>query len=350
MAVFLVMLQHFAKYIAKYFYTGYYGVDLFFVISGFLVTTVLLRSNENSFKENYVHFIGRRTLRIFPIYYLTILILWLLSQTVVRENLVYLLTYTFNYALISKPLPKSAVSHFWSLSVEEQFYLFWPFFVLLLKKRTGVLFVVTMLMIVIGYAQQVFSIFPSVNRYNYVSLLTRMAPLGLGAAGAIAANKNKLPHKLFTNTIVECAMLLLLVITLATSYTFKLPVLGLCSLYLVIKAAFYNFSFTLFNQCLQHKMVMYIGTISYGIYVFHYPVLYYCNSVFDPFWANINFSFLGSFQKYTWHTWIIKLPLYSLLSIGLAALSFKYIETPILKLKDRFFKYEGDKTLFPATQ
>ena len=342
-AVFLVLLQHFAKYIARYFYTGYYGVDLFFVISGFLVTGILLQAKGHSFKENYFYFIGRRTLRIFPIYYLTILILWLCAQPVVRENLVYLLTYTFNYALILKAVPKSSVSHFWSLSVEEQFYLFWPFFVLLLKKRTGVLFVIAMAMIVTGYSQQVFSIFPAVSPYNYVSLLTRMAPLGLGAAGAIVVYKNKLPHDVFKNRVVEYAVLLLLLITLATDYAFKLPVLGLCSLFLVLKAALYNFSCTFLNQLLHNKRVLYIGSISYGIYVFHYPILYFCNSLFDLFWANINFSFLGSFQKYTWHTWIIKLPLYSLLTIGLAALSFKYIETPMLKLKDRFFTYEGSK-------
>ncbi len=346
-AIFLVLLQHFAKYIATYFYAGYYGVDLFFVISGFLVTTILLQAPGNSFKQNYIHFIGRRTLRIFPIYYLTILLLWLLSQPVVRENLGYLLTYTFNYAIISKALPKSSVSHFWSLCVEEQFYLFWPFFVLLLKKRTGVLIAVAAAMIVIGYSQGVFSIFPSVDKYNYVSLLTRMAPLGLGAVGAIAANKNRLPKKIFTNAIVEYGMLLLLVTTLATDYAFKLPVLGLCSLYLVLKAALYTFSFTLFNRLLCNKTVVYIGTISYGIYVFHFPVLFYFNNqVFDPVWRSIDFSFLGRFEKYTWHTWIIKLPLYSLMSIGIAAVSFKYIETPMLKLKDRFFKYKGGQRLF----
>ena len=100
-AIFLVLLEHFAMYIGRPLYAGFYGVDLFFVISGFLVTTVLLKSNERSFKENYKRFIGRRTLRIFPIYYLTILLLWIFGLTIVRQNLPYLLTYTFNYAIIS---------------------------------------------------------------------------------------------------------------------------------------------------------------------------------------------------------------------------------------------------------
>jgi peptidoglycan/LPS O-acetylase OafA/YrhL len=338
-AISLVLLQHFAKYIANPLYAGFYGVDLFFVISGFLVTTVLLRSNKASFKENYTRFLGRRTLRIFPIYYLTILIFWLSGLTVVRENLVYLLTYTFNYAMKFKGLERSAINPFWSLCVEEQFYLFWPFFVLLLKRKTTVLFMATLLVILIGYAQQVFVIFPSLRQYNYVSLLTRMAPLGLGAIGAIAANKNVLPGKLFTNKWFEYFVFFLLVTTLVTTYQFKLPVLGLCSLYLVIKAALYNFSFKAFDRFVSNKKVMYIGIISYGIYVFHMPVLYFLTTyVVGPFWAAINFDSLGWFQKLRWHVWIIKLPLYSLVSIGVAAFSFKYIETPILSLKDRYFR------------
>ena len=174
-----------------------------------------------------------------------------------------------------------------------------------------------------------------------------MAPLALGALGAIAASNNRLPHTIFTNKLLGCCMLLLLAATLATSFKFKIPVLGLCSLYLVMMAAFYEYPFKFINRFLSNKTVMYIGTISYGIYVFHYPVLFFCNNyIFDPVWAKIDFAFLGRFQKYTWHTWIIKFPLYSLLSIGLAAVSYKFIEAPLLKLKDRFFKYDGSKRLF----
>ena len=70
-AVSLVLVEHFATFLGRHISAGYYGVDLFFVISGFLITNILLRSNE-SFGKTYKNFIGRRTLRIFPIYYLTI--------------------------------------------------------------------------------------------------------------------------------------------------------------------------------------------------------------------------------------------------------------------------------------
>jgi peptidoglycan/LPS O-acetylase OafA/YrhL len=341
-AIFLVMFQHYAKYIAKYFDTGFYGVDLFFVISGFLVTGILLKAPASTFTENYRRFIGRRTLRIFPIYYLTIFLLWLLGLAAVRDNLIYLLTYTYNYAFIFKHLPRLPVNPYWSLCVEEQFYLFWPLVILSLRKKIRVLCVFTLFIILLGYAQALYNIFPGLKPYNYVSLLTRMAPLGLGSLGAIAAFKNWLPQRLFTNRLIEYGMLLLLLVTLAVNYHFKWPVLGICSLYLVLKAAFYGYSFTWFNQLLKNKKVLYLGSISYGIYIFHMPVRYYfTHYLLNPVLANIDFSFLGSFQKYAWHTWVIIFPVCTLLSIGLASLSFKYIEMPLLKWKDKLFPYQA---------
>jgi peptidoglycan/LPS O-acetylase OafA/YrhL len=339
-AIFLVLLEHFAPFIGRPIFAGFYGVDLFFVISGFLVTLVLLKTKEQKFRKNYFHFIGRRTLRIFPIYYLTILILWIINAPYIHYFLTSLLTYSFNYSIASTHL-QMPMSPFWSLCVEEQFYLFWPFIVLSLKNKPRILLLITGIIIIIGYTQQVYSFIPSLTEYNYFSILTRMASLGLGALGAILLKEDLLPGKLLENKRVEYIALVLFPFVLAAiPYRFSMPVFGIFSLYFVLKCTTDGFSLNFINTFLTNKKVMNLGIISYGIYVFHMPINYYFTKyLFDPVWLNINYSSLGKFSKLEWHSWIIKFPLYSFLSIAVATLSFNYIETPILKLKERFFKY-----------
>lgn len=202
-AIAFVLIEHFAIIIGKHFSAGYYGVDLFFVISGFLITSILLRPNEKSFKQNYYKFLGRRTLRIFPIYYLTIIVLWLVDLPIVREKIVWLLTYTYNYAWVIYDIPHTPINHFWSLGVEEQFYLFWPFVVLLLKRKPKVLLITILSIILVGYAQMIFGIIPSLVKFNYAALFPRMASLALGAFGALISIHYTLPKKFFQNRNIE---------------------------------------------------------------------------------------------------------------------------------------------------
>ncbi|MEO8770115.1 MAG: acyltransferase [Ferruginibacter sp.] len=338
-AIFFVLIEHFAIVIGRHISAGYYGVDLFFVISGFLITSILVKPNEKSFAVNYKNFIGRRTLRIFPVYYLTILILWIIGLPAVRENLIYLVTYSFNYASVRYNISADPVTHFWSLCVEEQFYLFWPFVVLTLKNKPRYLMMVIFLMIMIGYTQTLFNIFPAITIYNYWGLLTRMASLGAGALGAVLLSENLVPDKIFKSRSFEYFMLLLLAATLVLQYSFGAPILGLCSLYLVLKAANFEFYFKPLDRFLENKKIVYIGTLAYGIYIFHLPIRYYFTLyVFNPVWNNINFDMLGKLKILQTNSWIIKFPILSLLSFLLAAASYKFIEGPVLKLKNRFFR------------
>lgn len=133
-------------------------------------------------------------------------------------------------------------------------------------------------------------------------------------------------------------MILILIIALLIPFPEKVIILGICSLYLVLKSVNGGFLLNKIDAILTNKHIIFIGTISYGIYLFHLPIAYFFTKyIFDPIWLKINFENLGIFKKLQWNSWVIKFPLYSLLSILFASLSFKFIEQPILKLKNRLF-------------
>ncbi|MDB4932022.1 MAG: acyltransferase 3, partial [Myxococcaceae bacterium] len=154
-AVLLVMLCHFgpelpvgtraANAVARFLSAGWVGVDLFFVLSGFLITRILLaaRGSPGYFKNFY----ARRVLRIFPLYYATLLMVFVvlpwLGATAAPEpaasHQAWLWTYTSNLLVARLRsfvflTPAANLNHFWSLAIEEQFYLLWPLVVALLPR------------------------------------------------------------------------------------------------------------------------------------------------------------------------------------------------------------------------
>jgi len=122
---------------------GWMGVDLFFVLSGFLITGILLdtKGSRHYFRQFYT----RRVLRIFPLYYGSLVLFLILLPTLfpddqvlhdLHADAVWFWTYLYNVKVAAAGFtPSSALGHFWSLAVEEQFYLIWPIVVLCLGRR-----------------------------------------------------------------------------------------------------------------------------------------------------------------------------------------------------------------------
>ena len=146
-AVMLVAFQHWVlNPMEILFPSGLIGVTLFFVLSGFLITTILLVSKAKSeangkpkrwfIKQFYI----RRFLRIFPLYYMVVGLLFLFNVSYVRYSIWWLLSYTINFrfAMDSKFTP--IIAHFWSLSIEEQFYLIYPFLLLFINSKNFIAF------------------------------------------------------------------------------------------------------------------------------------------------------------------------------------------------------------------
>lgn len=144
-SVLLVFLFHLE---IQFFKSGYLGVDIFFVISGFLITRILIQEYDNSGKIDFFNFYKRRILRLYPAFLSTIFFTVLVSLFLFTENLmaktletaafssIYLSNFYLwlNSGYFSKIAVDNSLLHTWSLSIEEQFYLFWPLLVLFLLK------------------------------------------------------------------------------------------------------------------------------------------------------------------------------------------------------------------------
>src|SRR5262245_34719431 len=119
---------------SEWAHLGPFGVRLFFVISGFLITRILLEQRGAPVGSVLRAFYWRRLGRIAPLYYVALIVYWSFGVPGARELWPWLVTYTSN--MVDPATPLGFVGHFWSLAVEEQFYLVWPPLVLLLSRRT----------------------------------------------------------------------------------------------------------------------------------------------------------------------------------------------------------------------
>src|ERR1041385_4159129 len=139
LAVLAVMVHHFLpvdRYIpTDYITLGFLAVRLFFVLSGFLITGILLNYRRLERCTALRRFYLRRVLRIFPIYYLTLFIALALQVRSIQQGAFWHLTYLSNYIAGFHPEWMGPASHFWTLAVEEQFYFVWPFIMLFTPRQ-----------------------------------------------------------------------------------------------------------------------------------------------------------------------------------------------------------------------
>jgi peptidoglycan/LPS O-acetylase OafA/YrhL len=272
-AIAMVMAFHLgADYIPGPVSLGQTGVDLFFVLSGFLITGILLKAPQRDWHEVRVFYI-RRTLRIFPLYYFALIVVWtiLMHDHVSWDVWVYLqnITITFN-GWMRGPL------HFWSLAVEEQFYLVWPFVVLFLPRRYLTRALVAL--IVIAFLSRI----PLLHAGYGVFYLTftRMDALAAGAVLALLQYHGKLAQvrPILLTILVAGLVLIAAEAKLAgnPSHFFILQ-LTRYSIFAATYASAVGLILTSrrnpLTSLLSSSPLRFVGRISYGLYVFH-PLVY----------------------------------------------------------------------------
>jgi peptidoglycan/LPS O-acetylase OafA/YrhL len=305
---------------------GSLGVSVFFVISGFLITYLLLAEDSKNGRIDVKHFYIRRAIRIIPVYALYLIFVFLCIMFVSfygnfhhinfsAQNLVHILTFTVNFDKNIIPV----FQHFWSLSVEEQFYFIWPATLIIFRKH---LKIVILIFMVFCCLSRVFSYkFPDYAVYTLSPFFNFSDAIFIGAFGGILFFENKkiCKLKMFSNYGLQLIMVVLIVTFKYFSTAGKFGVIALpfgntiisfSILFLIF--AYITPSDKVIFKILNYKAVVHIGVLSYSIYIWQ------------------QFFFMGN-------TGAWRIFPYNIVEVYVVALASYYLwEQPFLKLKNRF--------------
>ena len=314
------------------------GVHLFFVLSGYLITRILLDIRDMPDRFHGIGiFYARRILRIFPAYYLTIAVAMLGGVAVVQEAWPWHVAYLSNILMFQRSEWAGMASHWWSLAVEEQFYLVWPCLIIFMPRR--------MLLPVIATAVALAPVFrawllASGHPVGFTIVLTPSAFDCLGAGALLALGKSRLclPTRPLLWVTAACGIGLALVVSvwhLRTTYLIAPETLGAGVFAWVVWRASAGFGGAA-KRVLEWAPVMYLGRISYGFYLIH-------NFAFAIFaWAALNFGLQPLAIRGR-----VLIPFEFAITLGLAAASWHFMEKPINDLK-RFLPYRERRLSSPA--
>jgi len=303
---------------------GQHGVSLFFVLSGFVITRILIKTRENS--DYFSNFYKRRVLRILPLYYLFLFVLYFFLPLVfggkVTEFKLQLPFYFYIQNLTEiLNIKASGPGHYWSLAVEEHFYLLWPLVIFLVHpKNIGKLIGISFLLI---FVLKYFMLNKGLS-INYFTF-TRIDQIMMGAYLAILELNGFFSRKGALKKMVLIGLSIFPIGALVYFFSdhfyylkemMKYPILGLFFFSLIGSLIILNEK-NIVNRILSGKILQYLGRISYGIYVWHMLALPILSKLFIT------------------RILIVDLMLTFCLTIILAHLSYFYFEKYFLSFKDK---------------
>lgn len=354
---------------------GYLGVQAFFVLSGFLLTPILLemKSSLNA-RDFFIHFYGRRALRIFPLYFSYIVLVASVFLLAIYqygnagimpnkflnqfnrfiEQLPWTLTYTYDFFHASEYFQISYfATHFWSLAIEEQFYLIWPlaiFFISASHLKKFLLFVIMAgplfrILLHLIFDAHILPVLRFPDLFIYVLPFSHFDAFAIGGFFALYG-KSRSPCLVWASII---AMLMLGMITswLTTGqihwdqlgygpfmkdsykYIWGYSVVSLMFAYILVHVKNKSFLPVLF----ENPFLVYLGKISYGLYVFHFPILW------------LVFSTMDNFPD------IVQVSVILLATVLISMASYELMEKRFIKSKDKYFsRTTADKQLDLAVE
>lgn len=299
------------------------GVDLFFVLSAFLITELLRRELRETGAIHYRAFLTRRALRIWPLYFVFLALCarpipGVHSQSLTLPHLVGLLTFTGNWVVAAIGYPASAAAVLWSVSVEEQFYLLWP--ALLRLREVATLVRACWIMIGVALVVRVVLVMNGVRDPGiWVNSLARLDLFAGGALLALRLN-GTMPRFTTSRRVALCGVAVLGFALLGAVGTddgwpsvwgYALSVVLCVSLML----AFLGVTLPTHGSV---RALQYFGQISYGLYVFHGLALYIVG------------------QRVSEYGILVQGAVGLAITAAAAMLSYRFLERPFLRLKQRF--------------
>lgn len=280
-AVMSVVIFHFFPNLVP---GGFIGVDVFFVISGYLISSIILKELDNG-RFSILSFYKKRILRIFPALFIVLSATYLVGWFTLTQGdysalgkhiaggsffisnlLLWSESGYFDTSSQLKPL-----LHLWSLGVEEQFYLLWPLILLAFSKTRKGIVCIGLLVLIISLTTSILTMHAS-SGINYYSPFTRAWELMFGALLADLKYKNKFNSNQVTNDILSICGILLITLSLCFINE-SMPFPGYIALLPVLGATLLIYSECgLINRVMSLKPMVYIGLISYPLYLWHWPL------------------------------------------------------------------------------
>lgn len=341
-AILLVLLTHFWAYpsstpwLNRFAATGWMGVDLFFVLSGYLITGILWDSRQSP--QYYRNFYARRVLRIFPLYYALLLTVFVVlplhgstpELAAAARYRWYYVAYLANIALAWHGWQLFTLDITWSLAIEEQFYLCWP--LALRRWRWGTLWRVLIALIVCAPIARAITLASGVNwRWTLMFTPLRLDTLALGALIALAERKSPPAFdrlRRWAPAVAGTLGSVVLLLILEGAFARDSALVGSIgySLLAMCFGALLLLSLRpprLLGAALRFQPLRRIGAVSYGIYILH-PLGYLLGATVL---ARVGIVVDSPF---------LHLIVYSVIAYAAAEVSFRVFETPLLKLKRHF--------------
>jgi len=320
-----------------------FGVDIFFMVSGFLIIYLLLSEKEKTGKVDVIKFYIRRAYRIWPLYFFMILTAPLLTYYFYEQSPTYLYHFFFggNFDLITNGTKSASTNHLWSICIEEHFYLLCPLLIGFIPMKKLPQTLLSIIFVCIIYRGFFASSTADYGMAIYVHTLSRIDVLALGGLfGYLFYHKKIEFNHSFPIRLIIYSIFILVFINVNYVESGSFLADAVKKYFFVIPAAYWIGNF-LFNPnalfaARKPNIMNQFGKVSYGIYMFN-PVIIFIITFF--------------FHKYSYQNYFLFLVLVHV-SLGITTfLSYRFLEQPFLSLKEKYavvksgVKINNDTTL-----